>query len=163
MKNVVPKILLIGGGVVGIFYVKNLLSKSKAGDAIETNVKGLQFMGLNIKGLTSWVKYRVILEIVNPSSEKLSFSTPYMKMFIKDKLICASAISDKMNDLLPKSSIKLNIDLQFNGTDIASVIPNLLKFIAAKVKGEPPSQEVKIVYTYESEGFGQEVTKKLMI
>lgn len=163
MKNAVPKILLIGGGVVGIFYVKNLLSKSKAGDAIETSVNSLQFMGLNIKGLTSWVKYRVILKIVNPSDEKLSFSTPYMKMFIKDKLICSSAITDKMNDLLPKSSILLNVDLQFNGTDVASVIPNILNFIKDKVSGKPASQEVKIVYTYESEGFGQEVTKKLMI
>lgn len=161
--NTTGKVVLIGSAAFATYYVAGLLSKGKAGDQLETNLVGFNFLDINIKGLTSWVKYRAKIEIVNPTSENLAFTTPYIKMFIKDKLVTSSALVDKMNELKPKSKIILNIDLEFKATSVASVIPNILTFLKGRIKGEPASQEVKIVYRYESEGFGQEVTKKVLI
>lgn len=162
--NTVGKVVLIGTGAFATYYVVGLLSKGKAGDQLETNLAGFKFLDINIKGLNTWIKYRATIAITNPTSEKLSFTTPYIRMFIKDKLICKSAIVDKINVLEPKKTLDdLTIDLEFRAKDVASVIPNILNFLKGRIKGEPASQEVKIVYSYESEGFGQEITKKVLI
>ena len=163
MTNKLPIIALGVGGVVGIVYVVNLLRKGKAGGMVETNFLGFKMIEKNIKGLNSWVKYQAELEIINPSDEKLVFTQPYMKLFIKNKQIASSEVSTQTHTLNPKSKIPLNIDLKVTAQGIAFAIPNFIKFIIAKIKGEPPSQEIRAVYTYTSEGFTQEVTKKVLI
>lgn len=163
MSKVVPVIIIGGIATAAFIYGSKLYAKSKAGDKVEVNFKGLQLLDVNKKGLNSWVKYRAVIEIVNPSNEELKFTTPYMKLFIEDKQIATSEVTDTINKLKPKSKIPLNIDMKITLSDIAFAIPNFWNFIKGKLKGEKPSQEVKAVYTLEREGFQQEVTKKVLI
>ena len=163
MSKVIP--VIIAGGIVttALIYGVKLYAKGKAGNKIETKLTGFKLLDVNKKGLNSWVKYRAEMEIINPTNEKLEFTTPYAKLFIKNKQIASSEVTKKTNILKPKSKIPLNLDLKIALVDVLFAIPNIFNFIARKLKGEPPSQEVKMVYNYDSEGFTQEVTKKVII
>ena len=163
MSKVVPVVIIGTLATAAFFYVRNLYAKGKAGDKIITKLTGFKLLDINKKGLNSWIKYRAEMEIINPTNEKLSFTTPYVKLFIKDKQIASSEVTKKTNELNPKSKIPLMLDLKIMATDVLFAIPNIFSFLAGKLKGEPASQEIKMVYNYDSEGFTQEVIKKVLI
>lgn len=170
---------LIGTGLAAIFVTVTvagykLFSKSSASDKLFFDFSEFKMIDFKKESLSGIVIsnpsaiFRTTFNVKNPSNEELSFTQPDIELSTlnkkkKKKIIARSPVSDNIITIKPKKSAEVNIDLAITALNMLGVIDDFFGFLIRKIKGEPPSKEVTLAYTYSSEGIEFQESKKVLI
>jgi len=163
--------IVIGtGSAIGIALLVNHLVKTgvTAGkldifleDFSFSTKKGVSGFGVTIPN----INFNAKLNIKNPTTNDLTISQPYIKVFYKDdnSPIGVSAPSDKTYAVKAKQTTPIEINVEFASVKVLPQMPDLLKYMLKRAMGANSTRNVKVEMQVAGNGINQTVKQTVAI
>lgn len=163
MANI--KKIIVVSAIVGVlsFYGWQGVRAAKtldAADKLDYDVDAftLKEIKKNPIGIPTSLIYTITLKINNPTDQDLIITKPYFKLSVKKadgslaKIFNTNTPDSTETNIKSKSSTLVKHDIELRVLNVAPVLPNLFKYIAAKATGQKGTQTVVLDVTLDSLG-----------
>ena len=156
---------VVATGVVGAialaFGVSKLSAKKHAADKLTLNLTKFQIKSASF---TSGILFKVFLNITNPTPTKLSFTKPFVQIFLKNEKDAPSAIASSENDssmvvLDGRKNTEMTIELRLP-LMAALKLPNLLSYLVTQFLEKNAKKTKKIIVEFSTKAEGINISDK---
>ncbi len=151
----------IVGAIALAFGVSNLSAKKHAADKLTISLKKFQIKNASF---TNGILFKVFLNITNPTPTKLSFTKPFVQIFLKNEKGEPSAIASSENDssmvvLNGRENTEMAIELRLP-LMAALKLPNLLSYLVTQFLDKTAKKTKKIIVEFSTKAEGMNISSK---
>ena len=156
---------LVATGFVGAlllaFGVSKLSAKKHAAEKLTLTLTKFQIKSASF---TSGILFKVFLNITNPTPTKLSFTKPFIQIFLKNQNGEPSAIASSENDssmvvLNGRENTEMTIELRLP-LMAALKLPNLLSYLVTQFLEKNAKKTKKIIVEFSTKAEGMNISDK---